>query len=132
MQELAELMGTLGKDDAVVVKGQDRWRYEPHAPMVQGMSRFYNSMWASVGTMDKLEPVLKETAFRDATEVRRTRSRLEAFRERTRNIDVDIDAAARRLLADIEHADVPDYMRRRCSKAQGVGWTFPYPVTAQF
>ena len=114
------------------VKGQDRWRYGPYAPMVQGMSRFYNSMWASVGTMDNLEPVLKDNAFRDAREVRKTRARLEAFRERTRNIDADIDAAAGRLLADIEHADVPDYMRAKMLEGIRSGMRHsPIRVTAQ-
>jgi hypothetical protein len=132
MQEMAGLMRTLGKDEALVVKGADRWKYGPYAPMVQGMGRFYSSMRASLGTMDDLEPVLNEAAFRDVGEVRKTRARLEAFKERVRTIDADIGLSAGRLLADIEQSDAPDYMRAKMLQGvrSGLGHA-PIRVTAE-
>jgi hypothetical protein len=131
MQEMAALMRTLRRNQSIEVRPEDRWRYGPYAPMVRGMSRFYDTVRASTGSMDELEPVLTATGFANAAELRRTRARLDAFKKKANDVDSEVSAAAGRLLFDLDHADVPRAMRQKMLEGvkSGLGES-PMRVTA--
>jgi hypothetical protein len=113
MQELASMVGELHAGTYVKPRSPDRWRYGQCAPLVQGMSVFYRELQSSLDTMDALEPVLNDSAFRDARALASTEARLAALRRRIAEIDQDLEQSTLELRATIREGRLSPLMRDR-------------------
>jgi hypothetical protein len=111
MRELAAVMAELTAGEEVKPRAYDRWRYGQCAPLVQGMSRFYRRVQASLRALDGLEPVLTGDSFRDPAALQATEARLAALRQRLATLDAEVGRSARTLRRQIEEASISSEMR---------------------